>query len=33
MAEFATSIDIDAAPEFAFGFLTTNDGMTAWMGQ
>jgi uncharacterized protein YndB with AHSA1/START domain len=33
MAEFATSIDIDAAPEFVFGFLTTNAGMTAWMGQ
>jgi uncharacterized protein YndB with AHSA1/START domain len=33
MPEFATSIDIDAAPEFVFRFLTTNDGMTAWMGQ
>ena len=33
MAEFATSIDIDAAPEAVFRFLTTNDGMTAWMGQ
>jgi uncharacterized protein YndB with AHSA1/START domain len=33
MPEFATSIDIDAAPEFVFKFLTTNDGMTAWMGQ
>jgi uncharacterized protein YndB with AHSA1/START domain len=33
MAEFATSVDIDAAPEFVFGFLTTNTGMNAWMGQ
>ena len=31
--EFQTSIDIDAEPEFVFRFLTTNDGMTAWMGQ
>jgi uncharacterized protein YndB with AHSA1/START domain len=33
MAEFATSIDIEAEPEFVFQFLTTNEGMTAWMGQ
>ena len=33
MPEFATSIDIDAEPEFVFGFLTTNAGMNAWMGQ
>jgi uncharacterized protein YndB with AHSA1/START domain len=33
MTEFATSIEIDAAPEFVFRFLTTNEGMTAWMGQ
>jgi uncharacterized protein YndB with AHSA1/START domain len=33
MAEFATSIDIEAAPEIVFGFLTTNAGMNAWMGQ
>jgi uncharacterized protein YndB with AHSA1/START domain len=33
MPEFATSIDIAAAPEFVFGFLTTNAGMNAWMGQ
>ena len=33
VAEYATSIDIDAEPEFVFGFLTTNSGMTAWMGQ
>jgi hypothetical protein len=33
MPEFATSIDIEAAPEVVFGFLTTNAGMNAWMGQ
>jgi uncharacterized protein YndB with AHSA1/START domain len=33
MAEFATSIDIGADPDFVFTFLTTNDGLTAWMGQ
>jgi uncharacterized protein YndB with AHSA1/START domain len=33
MAEFATSIDIEASPDFVFDFLVTNDGMTAWMGQ
>jgi uncharacterized protein YndB with AHSA1/START domain len=33
MPEFATSIDIDAAPELVFQFLITNDGLTAWMGQ
>lgn len=33
MAEFATSIDIDAPPESVFEFLTTEAGMTAWMGQ
>jgi uncharacterized protein YndB with AHSA1/START domain len=33
MSEFAASIDIDAAPETVFGFLTTNAGMNAWMGQ
>jgi uncharacterized protein YndB with AHSA1/START domain len=33
MAEFATSVEIEAAPDFVFRFLTTNDGMTAWMGQ
>ena len=33
MTEFATSIDIEATPAFVFRFLTTNDGMTAWMGQ
>lgn len=33
MAEFATSVDIEAPAELVFQFLTTNDGMTAWMGQ
>lgn len=33
MAEFADSIDIAASPETVFEHLTTNDGMTAWMGQ
>lgn len=33
MAEFRTAIDIDATPERVFEFLTTDAGMTAWMGQ
>ena len=33
MPEFATSVEIAAEPEFVFGFLTTNAGMNAWMGQ
>jgi uncharacterized protein YndB with AHSA1/START domain len=33
MAEFATSVEIAADPETVFGFLTTNSGMNAWMGQ
>ncbi len=33
MPEFATSIDIAAEPDVVFGFLTTNAGMNAWMGQ
>lgn len=33
MAEFRDSIDIDASPETVFEYLTTNAGMTAWMGQ
>lgn len=32
MAEFATSIEIDARPDDVFDFLVTADGMTAWMG-
>ncbi|HKY15219.1 MAG TPA: SRPBCC domain-containing protein [Microthrixaceae bacterium] len=33
MAEFATSIDIEAPPEVVFDHLVTSEGMTAWMGQ
>lgn len=33
MAEFRDTIDIDATPETVFEYLTTNDGMTAWMGR
>ncbi len=33
MAEFRASVDIDAAPEAVFAYLTTDAGMTAWMGQ
>lgn len=33
MAEFRDSIDIAAAPETVFDYLTTSAGMTAWMGQ
>lgn len=33
MAEYATSIEIDAPPADVFEFLTTDAGMTAWMGQ
>jgi uncharacterized protein YndB with AHSA1/START domain len=32
MAEYSTSIDIDAAPVEVFQFLTTVDGLNAWMG-
>ena len=32
MAEFRDSIDIAASPEAVFDYLTTNSGMTAWMG-
>ncbi|MGH3585831.1 MAG: SRPBCC family protein [Pseudonocardia sp.] len=33
MADFATSIEIEAPPEVVFEYLTTDAGMTAWMGQ
>ena len=33
VAEYATSIEIGAPPEVVFRYLTTNTGMTAWMGQ
>lgn len=33
MAEFATSIDIEAPPEVVFEHLTTEAGLLAWMGE
>lgn len=33
MAEFVTSIDIEAPPEVVFDHLVTPEGMTAWIGQ
>lgn len=33
MADYATSIEIEAPPEVVFEYLTTEAGMTAWMGQ
>lgn len=33
MAEYATSIEIEAAPDAVFDYLVTETGMTAWMGQ
>jgi len=33
VVEFSDSIDIAAPPETVFEYLTTNSGMTAWMGQ
>lgn len=33
MAEFQDSIEIAATPETVFSYLTTDSGMTAWMGQ
>ncbi|WP_453984518.1 SRPBCC family protein [Brevibacterium casei] len=33
MAEFTDSIDIAAPPESVFAYLTTDAGMTAWMGE
>ena len=33
MAEFRDSIEIEAPPQAVFEYLTTNEGMTAWMGQ
>lgn len=33
MAEFRDAIEIAAAPESVFEYLTTVDGLTAWMGQ
>lgn len=33
MAEFTTSIDIEAPPEIVFEHLVTEEGLLAWMGQ
>lgn len=33
MAEYATSIEIDAGPADVFDYLVTEAGMTAWMGE
>jgi uncharacterized protein YndB with AHSA1/START domain len=33
MAEYASSIEIDARPDEVFDFLVTEEGMTAWMGE
>jgi uncharacterized protein YndB with AHSA1/START domain len=33
MAEFSTSIDIDAPPDVVFAHLTTAERMVTWMGQ
>jgi uncharacterized protein YndB with AHSA1/START domain len=33
MADYSSSIDIDAPAEVVFDHLTTAEGMTAWMGQ
>ena len=33
MAEFRDFIEIEAPPQTVFEYLTTNEGMTAWMGQ
>jgi len=33
VAEYATSIEIDASPGTVFDYLITEAGMTAWMGQ
>ena len=33
MAEYTTSIEIEAAPDAVFDYLVTEAGMTAWMGQ
>jgi uncharacterized protein YndB with AHSA1/START domain len=33
VAEFVTSIDIEAPPDIVFAHLVTPEGMVAWMGQ
>lgn len=32
MAEFTTTVDIEAPPEIVFAHLVTPEGMVAWMG-
>ena len=32
MAEFTDAINIDAPPHVVFDFLTTEAGLTSWMG-
>lgn len=33
MADYETSIEIEAPPSTVFDYLVTHEGMTAWMGQ
>ena len=33
MADYSTSVDIEAPPEIVFAHLVTAEGMVAWMGQ
>lgn len=33
MIEFQSSIEVGAPPQVVFEYLTTNEGMAAWMGQ
>ncbi|MCF2527344.1 SRPBCC family protein [Yinghuangia soli] len=33
MADYATSVDIDAPPEVVFAHLVTAEGLVAWMGE
>lgn len=33
MAEFATSIEIEASPDIVFDHLVTGEGIVAWLGQ
>lgn len=33
MADYTTSIEIEASPAEVFDYLVTDQGMTAWMGQ
>jgi uncharacterized protein YndB with AHSA1/START domain len=33
MAEYTTSVEIDAPPDTVFDFLVTAEGLTSWMGR